>query len=80
MYRVGLPMEFRRATSAQVIVFDLLGVRSVNKLAPLGVAQFLALEAWISGQLVLSRNTPPPFIDSCLHLQKKNYSAKYDIK
>ena len=57
MGRVGLSIGFPRATSAQVIVIDLLGVRSDNKLVLLSVARFLALEASISGQLVLSHNT-----------------------
>ena len=53
---VGFSTEFPRATSAQVMVFALLGVLVDNELAPPGVARFLALEARISGQLVLSRN------------------------
>ena len=42
---VGFSAEFPRATSAQVIVFALLGVLVDNKLAPPGVAWFLASEA-----------------------------------
>ena len=38
------------------MVFDLSGVRANNELGPRGVAQFLALEAGISGQLVLSHS------------------------
>ena len=34
MCRVGLLTEFSRATSAQVIVFALLGVRVDNEVAP----------------------------------------------
>ena len=57
MCRVCLSTGFPRVTSAQVMVFDLLGVRTNNELAPFGVAWLLALEAGIIGQLVLSRNT-----------------------
>ena len=53
---VGLLTKFPRATSAQVIVFALLGVHVDNKLAPPGVARTLASEACISWQLVLSHN------------------------
>ena len=42
---VGLLTKFPRATSAQVIVFALLGVRVDNEVAPPGVARTLALEA-----------------------------------
>ena len=45
MGRVGLFRRFPRATSAQVMAFDLLGVRLDNELAPRGVAWFMALEA-----------------------------------
>lgn len=54
MCRTGLSTGFPRVTSTQVIVFALFEVRSDNELAPLGVARFLAFEAQISGQLVLS--------------------------
>ena len=53
---VGSTTEFPRATSAQVMVFALLGVLVDNELAPTGVARILALEAGIIGQLVLSCN------------------------
>ena len=53
---VGFSTEFSLATSAQVMVFALLGVLVDNELAPPGVARFLASEAGISGQLVLSLN------------------------
>ena len=42
---VRLLTEFPRAISTQVIVFDLLGVRIDNEVAPPGVAWTLALEA-----------------------------------
>ena len=54
---VGFTTEFLRVTSTQMMVFALLGVLLDNELAPPGVARFLSLEAGISGQLVLSRNT-----------------------
>ena len=54
---VGSTTEFPRATSAQVVVFALLGVLVDNESALTGLARIFALEARISGQLVLSPNT-----------------------
>ena len=56
---VGLSTEFPRVKSAYMMIFDLVGVRTNNELAPLGVAWLFALEAGISWQLVLSRSTLP---------------------
>ena len=53
---VGFSTDFPRATSAQVMVFALLGALVDNEIAPSGVARFLSWKAEISGQLVLSRN------------------------
>ena len=56
MNRVGDATGYPRAISSKVSTFVLSGVLGDNKLAQPELALFLALEAGINGQLILSRN------------------------